>query len=99
MQLSVVLADKVDTTILGYALPDAGAGAIDHRVSEREQAVLSDPADELDAGLSGGAGGGEPGGIPRLDGPRPAQVRWHAIPGRAGPAGRRSWPGSTPRHS
>ena len=26
MQLSVVLADKVDTTILGYALPDTDPG-------------------------------------------------------------------------
>ncbi len=61
MQWSVVLADKVDTTVLGYALRDARRRVPADGLSEREQAVPPDPPDGLDPGLPGDAGGGQPG--------------------------------------
>ena len=62
IQLSVVLADKLDTTILGFVL-DRRRGRVGRvGVQRGEQAVPPAPPDGLDAGLHGDAGGGQPGG-------------------------------------
>ncbi len=61
IQISVVLADKVDTTILGFMLPEnAGAHIAVYDIVSK--AVLAAPPDRLDARLPGDAGRRQPGG-------------------------------------
>ena len=62
IQISVVLGDKVDTTILGFMHPRPGAGQ--RRLRCGEQTIPAAPANRLDAGLHGDAGGGQPGSRP-----------------------------------
>ena len=98
IQLSVVLADKIDTTILGFALDPTRArpNAVYDVVSKP---FVADPPDGLDARLPGDAGGREPGGGARRRGgwsgssttargcTSACSCRW------------RCWPGSTPGRS
>ena len=59
IQLSVVLADKVDTSVLGFILDDPGPA--NTRLRRRQQAVPAAQADRLDARLHGDAGRCQPG--------------------------------------
>ena len=97
IQLSVVLADKIDTTILGFALADPGqANAVYDVVSKpflqiRQTGwMLAYMVMPAVASLVGGA---------RRAGPGPDQVRRHRGCTSACSCRWRCWPGSTPARS
>ena len=75
IQLSVVLADKIDTTILGFALSEKAAEDGVQCVPGHQQTIHADSPDGLDALVHGHARGGKPGRRARPPRPRPAQVR------------------------
>ena len=65
IQLSIVLADKIDTTVLGYALPDDGPGPSITVYQNVSKPFMQIRQTGVDTGLPGLAGGGEPGRGPR----------------------------------
>ena len=98
IQISVVLADKLDTTILGFMLATAGPEpAIG--LQRGEQAVLAAPPDRLDAGLHGDAGGRQPGGRQATTRAGAGQVRRHPAAHRRCSCRWGCWPGFTPVRS